>query len=112
MAAKALTRPDPKSKSNPAGSRSSAVSFRTCRTAAGVADGPMTCITRAATPATWGAAADVPQNELSGPLGRLVFTQSTPVKSGLNRMSVEGKRIVEGPPELQGSIIEGVAALT
>ena len=61
----------------------------------------MACITRAATPATWAAAAEVPQKGLSPPLGRLVATQSTPVTSGLKRVSGAGERIVEGPPELR-----------
>ena len=53
-------------------------------------------------PATWGAAADVPQNGKSkkptAPIS--VATQSMPVMLGVDRDSTDGKLIEPGPREL------------
>src|SRR5262245_58568702 len=70
--------------------------------------GPILCNRIAATAATWGAAAEVPQKGFQS--GRLVATQSAPVRSGLRRTSIEGMNSVTGPCELKGSMVAGSSA--
>src|SRR5215471_7455004 len=83
-----------------------AVALSAFVTASMVPAAPIACMTSAATPATWGAAAEVPQKGSK----TLVDTQSTPVTSGLGRAWNAGKRIDVGPAELYGSISDGIAA--
>src|SRR5262245_2746976 len=83
-----------------------AVALSALVTASMVPAAPIASMTSAATPATWGAAADVPQKGSR----TLVETQSTPVTSGLGRAWNEGNVIEVGPAELYGSISVGASA--
>ncbi len=70
----------------------------------------------AATPAAWGAAAEVPGKVPGEKLGKspapVIEIISGATKSGFNLLLGEGKKIERGPWELKGSIVSGSLAGT
>jgi len=88
-AATASIRPAPNVKSGPSGPRSTALAVRASPISTAVAEGAASR-SKAATPATCGAAAEVPKKRVGKPPTPLTCTPSTDVTSGFDRVSRVG----------------------
>lgn len=99
-AAIASTCPEPKSVCRP---RGTALFWRALAICMAVAPGDR-LFKRAAIPATCGAAADVPKKGVEKPPAPVIDTPSVAVTSGFNRCTNVGKKMVDGPRLLIGSI--------